>query len=226
MSEPRPYMTGREEVGHYKHAFAESLEQFRRRNPREMAVLSGTEYDPGHGVFTVPSFGRTIKVSYPAGRVTFGNGVLPLAGWRLVVLNYLGRAGGAPLTGQLITYRELEDGMVFYQAFQRESIIPLGKWVGGKSPGEIARAVAALGGVTREGADIAAVIPALPRFPVTLKMWFPDDELPGSANILFDATANNYLHTEDIAVVGGYTAAFLVKEYQVLTGKPWRELTL
>ncbi len=227
MSEPRPYMIGDASTGNYRAAFAKALKQFRARDPVEIAAQSGATYDPGQGTITLSSFGRKIVVHYPGGEVTFGGtGLLPLTGWRLVVVNYLGRASGAAPRGELISYRELEDGMVFFSAFQRESIIPLGKWIGGKSPEIVAQAIAELGGTSTEGADIAAVIPALPRFPVTIKLWLPDEELSGSANILFDSTANEYLHTEDIAVVGGYAAAFLVKEYQLLTGQPWKKLIL
>lgn len=227
MNEPQAYMIGKTEIGHYKSAFDKSLKLFSSLDPVEMAARSGTEYDPTTGMFTVISFGREISVSYPDGCVTFrGTALLPVMGWRLVVLNYLGRADGTPLRGQEISYRELEDGMVYFNAFQRESIYPLGKWIAGKSPDIIDSIIAKLGGAVRDNADIAAVFQALPRFPVLIKLWFPDDELPGSANILFDSTANRYLHTEDIAAVGGYAATFLIKEYQVRTGKQWRQITL
>lgn len=227
MNEPQAYMIGKAEIGHYKSAFDKSLEHFSSLDPMEMAARSGAEYDSATGLFTVNSFGREISVSYPDGCVTFrGTSLLPVMGWRLVVLNYLGRADGTPLLGQEISYRELADGMVFFNAFQRESIYPLGRWIAGKSPDIIGSVITELGGAVRDEADIAAVFQALPRFPVIMKLWFPDEELPGSANILFDSTANRYLHTEDIAAIGGYTAAFLIKEYQIRTGKQWREITL
>ncbi|HBX24235.1 MAG TPA: DUF3786 domain-containing protein [Desulfotomaculum sp.] len=227
MNEPQAYMIGKAKIGHYKSAFDKSLKIFSSLDPLKMAARSGSDYNPATGMFTVNSFGREISVSYPDGCVTFrGTTLLPIMGWRLVILNYLGRADGTPLLGQEISYRELEDGMVFFNAFQRESIYPLGKWIAGKSPAIVGSAITKLGGTDRGDADISAVFQALPRFPVHIKLWFPDEELPGSANILFDSSANRYLHTEDIAAVGGYAAAFLIKEYQVRTGKQWRQITL
>ncbi len=227
MSEPRAYMIGKEEIGHYKSAFDQSLQRFSSLDPVEMAAGSGADYDPATGMFTVAGFGQSITVSYPDGRVTFeGTSLLPVMGWRLVVLNYLGRADGTPLSGREISYRELENGMVFFNAFQRESIVPLAGWIAGKLPGEVKKTVASLGGTVRHDADITAVFQALPRFPVVVKLWFPDEELPGSANVLFDAAANRYLHTEDIAVIGGYASAFLIKEYQLRNGTKWHEITL
>ncbi|MCL2336670.1 MAG: DUF3786 domain-containing protein [Firmicutes bacterium] len=219
MNEPRAYMIGQAEVGHYKSAFAQSLRRFSSLAPEEIAAKSGAAYDSGTGLFSLASFGQAISVSYPDGQVTFqGTSLLPLMGWRLVALNYLGRADGTPLAGQEISYRELENGMVFFNAFQRESITRLSRWLGSQTPELVCKAVASLGGVIREdGADITAVFQALPLFPVVVKLWFPDDELPGSANVLFDAAANHYLHTEDIAAIGEYAAAFLIDESQNIT---------
>ena len=41
-------------------------------------------------------------------------------------------------------------------------------------------------------ADIAFLIPFLPRFPVTLKVWFADEEFPASGRLLLDASADHY----------------------------------
>jgi len=226
MNKPQPYMLGRKETGHYQAAFNKTLDRFKQLNPEEMAVRSGTAYDPRTGLFTVKSFGQDITVHYPSGLTTFTSSTLPLMGWRLVILNYLVRADGTQMAQHLISYRELENGTVFFPAFQRESILTLGRWVQGKSPDVLAKALARLGGVPCQGADMAATIFALPIFPITIKIWFSDEEIPGSANILFDASANHYLHTEDIAVLGGYASTFLVKEYQIITGRPWRPITL
>ncbi|NIP36737.1 MAG: DUF3786 domain-containing protein, partial [Thermoplasmata archaeon] len=38
-----------------------------------------------------------------------------------------------------------------------------------------------------------------------------DDELPASANVLWDETVKYYLHTEDVAVLGGIVASELIK---------------
>lgn len=226
MSKPQPYMLGREETGHYRSAFNKTLDIFKQLDPIHMAARSGAAYNPKTSLFTVKSFARDILVHYPSGQTTFTNSELPLMGWRLVILNYLVRADGTPLSDRLISYRELENGNVYFPAFQRESILSLSRWLEGKSPDLLGQALTNLGGVLCTGADLAAVIPALPRFPITLKIWFSDEELPGAANILFDATANHYLHTEDIAVIGGYASVFLIKEYQILTGRPWRPITL
>ncbi|MHB8157837.1 MAG: DUF3786 domain-containing protein [Desulfocucumaceae bacterium] len=71
-------------------------------------------------------------------------------------------------------------------------------------------------GTIEGGADITCTIMAMPRFPIILRLWLPDDEMKGSANILFDSTANHYQHTEDVAVMGELAARLLVRHYEHL----------
>jgi hypothetical protein len=182
-----------------------------------MASKSGAVFDPESARFTMKSFGQDLSVSFPEGDVFFlDTDHSPSFALCLAVLNYLSRADGTPLSGRLISYRELENGHVFYAAFRRESINMLSAFLTGKRPGLLAEAARQLGGITGREADVDCTLFALPYFPVRIKLWLPDDEMAGSANILFDATANHYLHTEDIAVIGDLAAHYLVKHYQLL----------
>lgn len=67
-----------------------------------------------------------------------------------------------------------------------------------------------------EGADICAKIPLFPRFPLTIKLWLGDDEIKGSANILFDISANHYLDTEAINEAGIMVSYFFIKQYELM----------
>lgn len=219
MSNTYPFMVGNPDPGAYQTAFEHALSVFRSLDPLVMATNSATTFDSGRGVFTIPSFGQLVEATYPEGKVTFaGTNLAPLVGWRLVMVNHLARASGADLTGRLISYRELEDGYIFFNAFQRESIKPLGKLVNQYPEATIRDAAARLSVDTTTGADLAFVCRAMPRFPITVKLWWPDEELSGSGNILFDSSASYYLHTEDIAVAGHYVSAFLIRICGLLEG--------
>ena len=212
-----PYMAGSADPGNYELAFAVARKKFAGRLPADIASAAGVFFDHQNSVFIVPSFGTELIVTYPDGNVCFrADGTPPLVGWRLITINYLARAGGNSLQEHPISYRDLEDGNLFYPAFYREAIQKLIQWLPGKSLDMIKKAVLELGAENREGADLAFVFAAFPRFPITLKIWLPDDELPASANITFDSTANHYLHTEDIAVLGWYLTAFIIKHHELL----------
>ncbi len=95
------------------------------------------------------------------------------------------------------------------------SIQPLVDFLADKPAERIRSACSDLGASLGEGADVCAVFHFLPRFPVTLKIWLQDDELAGSANFIFDANANHYLHTEDIAVAASIITTSLISQYQL-----------
>ena len=50
-------------------------------------------------------------------------------------------------------------------------------------------------------ADAAYRIPFLPNFPVTLKIWLPDEDFPASGRLLLDSSADHYLTVEDAVTV-------------------------
>jgi len=47
--------------------------------------------------------------------------------------------------------------------------------------------------------------------PVAVLLWKGDDEFPGQAGILFDASAHHYLPTEDLAGMGDWLAHQLAR---------------
>ena len=48
----------------------------------------------------------------------------------------------------------------------------------------------------------AKAFPVLPRYPVTLKIWFADEEFPVSGKIFLQDHADHYLSVEDAVTVG------------------------
>lgn len=61
----------------------------------------------------------------------------------------------------------------------------------------------ALGGEKKQSkADLCVEIPFLPMYPITVNIWFADDEYPASGKILLDESADHYLTVEDAVAVG------------------------
>ena len=214
-----PYMIGSGSEGAYKRASGDTLETFADKDPGEMAANCGVNFNPDASVIIISSMGQKLEVKHPEGEIRFSNSEhRPIWPWRLVILNHLCRSGGEGLSGRLITYRELENGRVYYPAFQRESVLPLARRFAGEVVEKIEKACLQLGAEMEGSADICARLPFLPKFPVTVKIWLKDEELEGSASILFDSSANNFLHTEDIAAAGDIVARFLIKQYDFMYG--------
>lgn len=194
----------------YRKAFEVALEKLRQQDPLFAAAHTGTGYDRDKGRFFFSSMGREVYVTYPGGEVRWAQngGTLPLD-WSLITLNYLSRGDGRPLTGHLISYRELEGGHVFFPNLKAKTIDRLAAEMSRKTPQEIATIFSRFKGTPVQGCDLGATFYLFPRFPVTVKLWLADEEFPMSANILFDKAAGGYLHTEDIAAAASIVAACL-----------------
>ena len=65
-------------------------------------------------------------------------------------------------------------------------------------------------------ADLGIVFPFLPYYPVTLKIWFADEEIAGTGRMFLDRSAEHFLSVEDAVTVG----TLLLEEIQKkLAGK-------
>ena len=192
----------------YKHAFETALTTLHQQDPHFAAAQTGTAFFQDEGRFLLESMGEKVHVTFETGDVTWARDgkELPLD-WRLITINYLSRGDGRPLTGKLISYRELDGGHVFYPNLREKVIDRLAANLGHRNKEDILSHFRRFKGTPVEGCDVGAVFYLFPRFPVTVKLWLPDEEFPASANILFDSSAGGYLHTEDIAaaasIVGG-----------------------
>ncbi|MDA8226817.1 MAG: DUF3786 domain-containing protein [Desulfitobacterium hafniense] len=71
----------------------------------------------------------------------------------------------------------------------KADINPLAKTLSHGPAGQIQQACLKFAARLEETADVCAIFDFLPRFPVTVKLWLKDEEVEGSANILFDASA-------------------------------------
>jgi hypothetical protein len=196
--------------GNYRIALDVSRETLAAADPALMSARSGCPFDDGISAFTVTCLDHDFLVSYPGGRVRYaGSNLEPYFSLQIIMINYLARADGTPLSYKYITYRELEGGRVFYDAFFRTAIKPLAEAFG-RNPELLPAAAAPFGGAPyRRGTGTGALLFFLPRVPLLFQVWPGDEEFPPGAGILFDATANHYLHTEDLAATDIVTRLLL-----------------
>ncbi len=167
----------------------------------EQCRKSGAEYLPDRKIITIEHLHRTYNISYPDGEVTLsGSGeAVPLRD-KILLLHYLTRAKGTPLTGKMITYKELHDGLNYYPTFFKRAIEPVVKRYKDE-PQKLIGAGRQMGGVKADYGDAGVTIPAFPRVPLTFVLWQGDKEFAADGNILFDSTISDYLPTEDITIL-------------------------
>lgn len=176
----------------------QAVETFSVLPPAEIAANAGVELMEDGRTLKVPFIDQVFLVKHPEGKVKTADGEDASIYLAIIILHYLATADGKPLTGRWIAYRHLPGGDIYIEPFQKRAVTPFLKTFG-ERPEDFKKAAAALGGYSAETSGISMVIPVMPRVPICFSIWPGDDELPASANILFDEAASSYLPTEDYA---------------------------
>lgn len=111
----------------------------------------------------------------------------------LSLVYYLSGAMDIPESGRLIKPESLKGGHHFFKTTHALPLAPIASRYDGDAGGFIAKGIS-LGGrqVTGMG-DAAVEIRPLPRIPLTIILWFGDDEFPPRADLLFDSSSEFHL---------------------------------
>lgn len=184
----------------------QAAENFSALDPHEIAEKAGVRFNNIDQSLTVTFVNQDYLVYHPDGKVTTEKGETASIYLTIIILHYLVTAKGSPLVGQWIAYRHLPGGDIYIDPFQKRAVLPFLKTFGDR-PAVFQKAAEALGGYRIDLSGISMVIPVLPRVPICFTIWPGDEEMPASANILFDQAAASYLPTEDYshlpAIVNG-----------------------
>jgi hypothetical protein len=119
---------------------------------------------------------------------------------KVLILHYLLSAKDTPISSKLTSFKGLPGGGNYFQTFSKRTIDPLVKQFG-EQPHLLIDAARKLGGHRVAYGDVAVVVDAFSRIPVTIIMWRGDEEFAPRGNILFDASISDYLSTYDTTVL-------------------------
>jgi hypothetical protein len=158
----------------------------------------------------VPFLGESYAVDLEEGKVLQDGKTPAREDKGLIVLHYLIGAMALEPSGNLISFRELQGGDVYWAAYEGRSIRRIQDFFGDRAEA-LSEAVSGMEHKRAGLGDAGYTIKALPKVPVTVVVWRGDDEIPSAANVLWDDTVKYILHTEDVAVLGGIVASELIK---------------
>ena len=180
-----------------------------------LAAHTGADYHPVEGFLELQFWGRPVRISLPGFIASTASDGQSLPAFTQAMLMYhLYTADGTPLAGQWISFSELPDGRFYNQAFQ------------GYTGGELRRAIlhgedfgrvaSSQGGEVLQSGSfspgaLAYRFQALPRMPLLVVYWEGDEDLPGSFQVLFDASASHYMPTDGCALLGSSLCRMLIK---------------
>jgi len=119
-------------------------------------------------------------------------------------LDYIRWGRGLPVSGNWLSFRELKDGKERYPLFQKRCEAPM-KQVADAYPDLFDDLVRIFGGkqVAKQfESDISVVLHPLPRVPIMICYWMPEDGLASSLNVFFDDTADRNLAIGSVFSLG------------------------
>ncbi|NMA92307.1 MAG: DUF3786 domain-containing protein [Firmicutes bacterium] len=199
--------------------FGAALKEVRRelaqKNTMELARFSGAAlslYPPlSWREFTIPFLSRIYQVSWPSGEVLlYNNRKQTTEGVSLILLHYLVNSTGKPPSGNWLRFSHLPGGNRYYPAFKKRALDPLVGYFGKREKLFSQLILQRLHG--RPGKEPGSYqVMALPRLPLYLRIIPEEGKIPARSNILFDDTANEYLPTADLALVGEVLAVRLLQ---------------
>jgi hypothetical protein len=198
----------------FKPAIDKAWEDLLVLEPETVVENTKVMFNETSRAYKVPVLGKEYKVMLDIKEIQYPGGSVNehiYGAMTVLVLHYLINAKQTTLKNKLITYRELPDGMVFYNAFRSIAIQPIADKFGNDLD-TFAKSAETIGGRKVHHGEIAYEFLIFPRVPVTYILWAGDEEIPGSANILFDESASKQLHTEDLAEVGEVITHYLLNE--------------
>lgn len=195
-------------------ALKEALQRFSQANPLVLASRSGAQYVSGR--FSLAFFNRRFQVAFPQGDILEADRPSRPPLWlQVTLLHYLLTADGAQVADRWIAFRELPGGYALLSNFEMNTVAPLTAALG-TDPEAFRRAASALGGYPMGLGDDSFRFLALPRLPMGCVLWLGEEGMPPAMNLVFDAAAPHYLHTEDLSALGAYLS-------QALRHGPWLE---
>jgi hypothetical protein len=119
-------------------------------------------------------------------------------------------------TKQLISFQQVPGGIGYNTAFIRRAVQPIERTFS-SHPQRLSASAALFNAEKQNYGDYAVKIHALPLVPITIILHAATTEFPASANMLFDSTVNQYLTTEQIAMLGQLTSLRLAHANEAIT---------
>ena len=125
------------------------------------------------------------------------------------LLSKYAEAKPTPLTGKLISFRQVSGGRAYDPVFEGRVVQPVARHLGDRVD-RFAKAAERVGGHAVSQGDKAYVISALPLVPLTYVLWKGDAEFPARAQVLLDGSVESYLDAEAITHLASITTSRLL----------------
>jgi len=128
---------------------------------------------------------------------------------KIIILHYLLFDNTFSETGKIITFRDLPGGQFYLEPYRSRSVNILTSRI--KNDTELLKKnLDCLDWEGTSPGDVGAKFHAIGRIFVTLVYYRGDDEMPASADILYDSSIKRVFNTEDVTVIASLTCRILL----------------
>lgn len=201
----------------YQAAYKMACERLVEADVEMMCLNTNAVYNNEDHTISLRYLNKGYIVNCTNGDVTYQESENPVTTTvKVLILHYLLHSRIVPLTGKLISFKEIPGGgAIYYETFQKRAINPLVKTFAGNIEG-FYRAAEKFCGIKESYGHASVTINVFPLIPVTYVIWQGDDEFPASGTILFDETVASYLPGEDIVLAASFGVYALMEQMRKL----------
>ncbi len=149
--------------------------------------------------FVIPFFGINHFVKHPECEISREDEKPVSLAAKILVLRYILNMVDKPLTGELISYKNIPGAFNYYPVFASKNIDPiLAKY---KDLESLKEACLKLKGKQLEIGDFSYEFDVFPKVPITIIYYKGDEDFPPSLDFLFDKLIQYIFSQEDVVVL-------------------------
>ncbi|MEW6069955.1 MAG: DUF3786 domain-containing protein [Candidatus Thermoplasmatota archaeon] len=194
----------------YLHALEVAWEKLLELDSSKVAENAKVNFDNAKKEFAVLWLNELYHVRLESREVVGDNNKSAGVLLSLVILRYLLGAKNVELSNKLISFRDLHGGNIYYGVFERSVLKPITKNFASK-PEKLIEVASSFNARKLNYGDASVEIQIFPRLPITIIVWKGDEEVPSSANVVFDESAKYQLSAEEICVISALVVSKLIK---------------
>jgi len=152
------------------------------------------------GKLTLKSLGKDFSIDVDGNIAT----AIHVHGWLAIpVLDYVVDGAGTSPSGNWVSYRDLEGGAARYPLFAQMCEMPCRRLA--DDDADLFQDIIGLFGrpvENRHSSHLSFVLYPLPKVPILIRYWEPEDGLESNLNLFFDSTATENLNIESVYLLG------------------------
>ena len=206
-------MENKKENREFNEMYIAAKKRLEGKNPIEIAKNSGAEFDEEKSILKIKSLDAIFELEYPTYDMKEKRD-----DWQiLTLLHYLDLADNTPILSKQIKFGELKDGLIRGARFDKTVEAELERFLKNKDEKQVIEVFKSLDAKFIDSkADLSAVFYIYPYYPVTISIWFEDEEFPPTGKMFLDKTADHYLTIEDAVGVGELMIKIINERYKKL----------